>query len=173
MKSSFQAGVDTLYNKCKSCGSTPSSKTPTAISNSIQSIYTNRYNSGYNSGYSNGKASSGSGGNCVVYQGKISSANSIIPVVTYKGSGFSVSSNKINFSKSATVHVYGSCGATNGAHTFTFYVNKNGSNLTKMSNTYTIYNSSTSVSVSSGDTLYIITGPKVDITCLCTIVFVF
>lgn len=28
MKSSFQAGVDTLYNKCVSCGSTPTSKTP-------------------------------------------------------------------------------------------------------------------------------------------------
>ena len=52
MKSSFQAGVDTLYNKCNSCGSTPSSKTPTAISNAIQSIYTNRYNSGYNAGIS-------------------------------------------------------------------------------------------------------------------------
>ena len=46
MKQSFQSGVDTLYNKCVSCGSTPSSKTPTAISNSIQSIYTNRYNAG-------------------------------------------------------------------------------------------------------------------------------
>ena len=46
IRSSFQAGVDTLYNKCVSCGSTPSSKTPTAISNSIQSIYTNRYNAG-------------------------------------------------------------------------------------------------------------------------------
>ena len=42
----FRAGVDTLYNKCVSCGSTPSSKTPTAISNAIQSIYTNRYNAG-------------------------------------------------------------------------------------------------------------------------------
>lgn len=55
MKSNFQAGVDTLYNKCKSCGSTPSSKTPTAISNSIQSIYTNRYNEGYNSGRTQGQ----------------------------------------------------------------------------------------------------------------------
>ena len=50
MKQSFQAGVDTLYNKCVNCGSTPSSKTPTAINNSIQSIYNNRYNSGYNEG---------------------------------------------------------------------------------------------------------------------------
>ena len=50
LKQSFQDGVDTLYNKCVSCGSTPSSKTPTAISNSIQSIYTNRYNQGYNAG---------------------------------------------------------------------------------------------------------------------------
>ena len=50
MQSSFQDGVDTLYNKCKSCGSTPSNSTPTAISNSIQSIYTNRYNNGRTQG---------------------------------------------------------------------------------------------------------------------------
>ena len=52
MKQSFQVGVDTLYNKCVSCGSTPSNKTPTAISNSIQSIYNNRYTEGYNAGQS-------------------------------------------------------------------------------------------------------------------------
>ena len=46
----FQAGVDTLYNKCVSCGQTPSDKSPTAIANAIQSIYTNRYNEGYNAG---------------------------------------------------------------------------------------------------------------------------
>ena len=62
MESSFQAGVDTLYNKCVNCGSTPSSKTPTAISNSIQSIYTNRYNTGYNSGHSAGYNSGYSAG---------------------------------------------------------------------------------------------------------------
>ena len=55
MKQSFQDGVDTLYNKCKSCGSTPSNKTPTAISDSIQSIYTNRYNEGYNNGRTQGQ----------------------------------------------------------------------------------------------------------------------
>ena len=54
LSKSFQAGVDTLYNKCKSCGSTPSNKTPTAISTAIQSIYTNRYNTGYNAGDSAG-----------------------------------------------------------------------------------------------------------------------
>ena len=46
MKTSFQAGVDTLYNKCSSCGATPSAKTPTAISTAIQKIYTDRYNAG-------------------------------------------------------------------------------------------------------------------------------
>ena len=39
LQTSFQDGVNTLYNKCVSCGVTPSSKTPTAISNAIQSIY--------------------------------------------------------------------------------------------------------------------------------------
>ena len=51
----FQAGVDTLYNKCVSCGQTPSDKSPTAISNAIQSIYTNRYNEGYNNGRTQGQ----------------------------------------------------------------------------------------------------------------------
>ena len=54
MKSSFQAGVDTLYNKCVSCGSTPTSKTPTDISNAIQAIYGNRYTEGYNTGKQDG-----------------------------------------------------------------------------------------------------------------------
>ena len=45
---SFQTGVNTLYNKCVSCGVTPSAKTPAAISTAIQTIYTNRYNAGYN-----------------------------------------------------------------------------------------------------------------------------
>ena len=45
---SFQNGVDSIYNKCVSCGSTPSAKTPAAISSAIQNIYTNRYNAGYN-----------------------------------------------------------------------------------------------------------------------------
>ena len=54
-KQSFQAGVDTLYSKCSSCGATPSEKTPTAISTAIQTIYNNRYNEGYNSGQSASK----------------------------------------------------------------------------------------------------------------------
>ena len=55
MKQSFQAGVDTLYNKCVSCGSTPSSKTPTAVSDAIQGIYGNRYTEGYNNGRTQGQ----------------------------------------------------------------------------------------------------------------------
>lgn len=47
----FQAGVDTLYSKCNSCGATPSAKTPTAIAGAIDKIYTDRYNEGYNAGY--------------------------------------------------------------------------------------------------------------------------
>lgn len=39
-KTNFQAGVNTLYNKCVSCGVTPSAKTPAAIAAAIQSIYT-------------------------------------------------------------------------------------------------------------------------------------
>ena len=43
----FQAGVDTLYSKCSSCGATPSAKTPTAIAGAIDKIYTDRYNAGF------------------------------------------------------------------------------------------------------------------------------
>ena len=49
---SFQAGVDTLYNKCVSCGWTPTGKTPTHIVEAIQGIYGNRYTEGYNNGVS-------------------------------------------------------------------------------------------------------------------------
>ena len=55
MKQSFQAGVDTLYNKCVSCGWTPTGKTPTDISNAIQGIYGNRYTEGYNNGRTQGQ----------------------------------------------------------------------------------------------------------------------
>ena len=53
----FQAGVDTLYNKCVSCGWTPTGKTPTHIVEAIQGIYGNRYTEGYNNGYNAGQSS--------------------------------------------------------------------------------------------------------------------
>ena len=55
MKQSFQAGVDTLYNKCVSCGWTPTGKTPTHIAEAIQGIYGNRYTEGYNNGRTQGQ----------------------------------------------------------------------------------------------------------------------
>ena len=55
MKSNFQAGVDTLYNKCVSCGWTPTGKTPTHIAEAIQGIYGNRYTEGYNNGRTQGQ----------------------------------------------------------------------------------------------------------------------
>lgn len=62
LKASFQAGVDTLYNKCVSCGWTPTGKNPTAISDAIQGIYGNRYTEGYNNGYNAGYNASAIGG---------------------------------------------------------------------------------------------------------------
>ena len=56
IQQSFQDGVDTLYNKCVSCGWTPSNKTPTAIVEAIQGIYGNRYTEGYNNGYNAGQS---------------------------------------------------------------------------------------------------------------------
>ena len=35
---SFQTGVDTIYNKCVSCGVTPTSKTPEAIATAIDNL---------------------------------------------------------------------------------------------------------------------------------------
>lgn len=62
--SSFQAGVNTLYNKCVSLGVTPAGKTLTDITNALQSVYNagitaadNRANTGsvnYKTGYNNG-----------------------------------------------------------------------------------------------------------------------
>lgn len=50
VQQSFQDGVNTLYNKCVSCGVTPAAKTPAAIATAIQTIYTNRYNDGKSDG---------------------------------------------------------------------------------------------------------------------------
>ena len=44
--SSFQNGVDTIVNGCTTYGSTPTTKNPNDIVNSIKEIYTNRYNAG-------------------------------------------------------------------------------------------------------------------------------
>lgn len=52
VKTSFQAGVNVLYNKCVNCGVTPADKTPTVIANAIQVIHDNRYNEGYEDGQS-------------------------------------------------------------------------------------------------------------------------
>lgn len=50
VKNSFQAGVNTLYSKCVSCGVTPANQTPAVIANAIQVIHDNRYNEGYEDG---------------------------------------------------------------------------------------------------------------------------
>lgn len=48
----FQTGVNNLYNQLVSKGVTPSTKTLVAITNSINTLYTNAYNTGV----ANGKA---------------------------------------------------------------------------------------------------------------------
>ena len=49
---SFQTGVDTIYNKCVSYGVTPTAKTPDAIITAIENVY--------NAGITAGKSQSGS-----------------------------------------------------------------------------------------------------------------
>ena len=68
MKTTFQAGVDALYDKCKSCGATPGAKTPAAISTAIQNIYTNRYNAGLSAGTS-GKSNVWKSGEITAHKG--------------------------------------------------------------------------------------------------------
>jgi hypothetical protein len=62
MQTNFQAGVDKIYNACKTYGSTPSASTPDACVTSIKTIYTDRYNSGYSDGNSAGYSSGYSAG---------------------------------------------------------------------------------------------------------------
>jgi len=69
MKTTFQAGVDALYDKCKSCGATPGAKTPAAISTAIQNIYTNRYNAGLSAGTS-GKSNVWKSGEITAHSGR-------------------------------------------------------------------------------------------------------
>ena len=83
LQSSFQDGVDTLYNKCVSCGSTPSNKTPTAISNSIQSIYNNRYSSGRNDVYKTSKTTTGYGNLAISLTSKPSSGTYTVDENTF------------------------------------------------------------------------------------------
>ncbi len=49
LKQSFQVGCDTIYNKCVSCGATPSAKTPAAIAAAIQLIQSNAVSAGKSS----------------------------------------------------------------------------------------------------------------------------
>lgn len=72
LTTSFQAGVDTLYNACVSCGVTPSAKTPAAISAAISAISTNRYNAGRTQGQNDVKGSPNSYG---LYTGAQYTAN--------------------------------------------------------------------------------------------------
>ena len=72
LTTSFQAGVNTLYNACVSCGVTPSAKTPAAISAAISAISTNRYNAGRTQGQNDVKGSPNSYG---LYTGAQYTAN--------------------------------------------------------------------------------------------------
>lgn len=106
IKVSFQAGVDTLYNKCKSCGATPSAKTPAAISTAIQTIYTNRYNAGLNAGAA-GKKNVWKSGEITAYKG---SAGGKIHFSISNFSGYK-NITKDNISVEFTHIVSGSAGA--------------------------------------------------------------
>ena len=113
MKSSFQAGVDTLYNKCVSCGSTPSAKTPTAIELSIGGIYTNRYNTGYNAGkssVSNIKTFSLSLGlHCQWYNSKGQAAGTVDYTINVRYVNGSLSSSSASKSGTSGTSVAFSC----------------------------------------------------------------
>lgn len=62
LKKSFQDGVDILYNKCVSLGTTPVSKSPNDISNAIGVIYNSAYSAGRAQGREDVKANPGAYG---------------------------------------------------------------------------------------------------------------
>ena len=167
MKQSFQNGVDTLYNKCVSCGSTPSNKTPTAISNAIQSIYTNRYNEGYNAGKS-GKAST------IFYllvhdDGIIGDARLSLTEVTYNpdydaslatngilkitdGGDFSINSNNImTVNRDGIMTILGHLGSEGGSYHYDKVINDT---RTVINNQYGHYYDITELN--QGDTIYFV-----------------
>ena len=55
IKQSFQDGCNTLVSKCTELGVTPSSNSPSDISNAIQTIAGNTYNNGYYNGRAQGQ----------------------------------------------------------------------------------------------------------------------
>ena len=95
MKQSFQDGVDTLYNKCVSCGQTPNDKSPTSISNAIQSISNaiqDIYNNRYNEGYEEGQVNNGIYGKYIHFVNQVSGWGAItvpIPPSTSQIAGYS------------------------------------------------------------------------------------
>ena len=167
MKQSFQAGVDTLYNKCVSCGSTPSNKTPTSISNAIQSIYNNRYTEGYNAGKS-GKASTifyllvhhdGITGDARLSLTEVAynpdnagslATNGILKITD--GRDFSINSNNImTVNRNGTMTIIGQLGANGGTYHYDKMIN---SKRTRLTNQYGHYYDITELN--QGDTVYFV-----------------
>ncbi len=99
MKQSFQAGVDTLYNKCKGLGFTPAGKNPGHISDTIDKIYADRYAKGvsdadsrvntdsesYKKGFTDGKASGVGAKMC--YKNEIGDSNAYLNSFTNPDTG--------------------------------------------------------------------------------------
>ena len=50
IESSFQDGVNKIYNKLKGLGFTPAANSPDGICQAIQTIHDTRYTNGYNAG---------------------------------------------------------------------------------------------------------------------------
>lgn len=56
LQTAFQNNVNLIYNKFVSQGTTPTAKTPAAISTAVDTLATTKHNAGYNTGYSEGNA---------------------------------------------------------------------------------------------------------------------
>ncbi len=127
--SSFQTGVDALYNQIVSLGVTPSGKTLDAVKNSISSVSNNSYNSGYGKGYDVGYATG------------LSNTDQVVSGLQKKSIGLSqygAQSGSVSFSSSGHVCIMGAIinkRQVYGGRTATLSVNVNGTGVGSASST--------------------------------------
>ena len=124
--SPFQTGVNTIYDKCVSCGSTPSAKTPAEISTSIQTIYDNRYTDGYNAGTTTNKS--------IIFTKSVKcsgkSASLSVDITSEYSNYANITVNNISVYMNGTLICYGDIQSSYGASTYTISYNNSTGKIT-------------------------------------------
>ena len=124
--SSFQAGVDSIYNTCKTYGSTPSAKTPAAINTSIQTIYNNRYTAGYNAGTATNKS--------IIFTKSVKcsgkSASLSVDITSEYSNYANITVDNISVHMTGTLICYGAISSSYGVSTYTISYNSEKGKIT-------------------------------------------